>query len=45
MKSKFLSVGEITNAVPRLIGCPYLPFAGVYDDELMVNNFSRVRMY
>ena len=37
--------GEITNAVPRLIGCPYLPFAGVYDDEPMVNNFSRVRMY
>ena len=36
---------QITNAQPKIIGCPYLPYAGVYEDELMVNNFSRVRMY
>ena len=36
---------ELAKAQPMIIGCPYLPYAGVYDDQLMNNNFSQVRMY
>jgi hypothetical protein len=27
---------------PVLIGCPFLPYAGVYDDALMKNDYSQV---
>lgn len=36
---------ELANALPVIIGCNYLPYAGVYDDQLTTNNFSQVRMY
>jgi len=34
---------ELNKAGPVLLGCPYLPFAGVYDDELMQNDFHQVK--
>jgi len=34
---------ELNNAKPLLLGCPYLPYAGVYDDALTVNDYSQVK--
>jgi hypothetical protein len=34
---------ELTNASPVLDGFFYLPFAGVYDDQLKVNDISQVK--
>ena len=33
---------QINAASPILLGFPWLPFAGTYDDELMRNDFHRV---
>lgn len=34
---------ELRTAVPLLLGCPYLPYAGVYDDALMRGDASQVK--
>jgi len=33
---------EIEGAEPVVVGCPYLPYAGVYDDQLMKLDFHQV---
>ncbi len=36
---------ELANAKPFLLGFYYLPYAGVYDDQLMVNDISQVKTH
>ncbi len=34
---------ELLKAGPVIIGCPFLPFAGVYDNELKQNDYHQVK--
>ena len=34
---------QMEKGKPVMIGFPYLPFAGAYDSELLINNLSHVK--